>query len=138
MPFRTTRLALAAVAVLAGGAIIAGSGSLIAQQKGSHHGGKGSHSGGSTAAVDAAPSTKAYIAANDRMHADMAINFSGDADIDFVKGMIPHHQGAIDMAKIVLEHGKDAEIRKLADEIIKAQVAEIAMMNAWLKQKGVK
>lgn len=138
MPTRNTRFALAAVAVIAGGALVAGSGGLFAQHKGSHHGGKGSHHGGSAPATDASPSTKAYIAANDRMHADMAIEFTGDADIDFVKGMIPHHQGAIDMAKIVLEHGKDPEIRKLADEIIKAQVAEIAMMNAWLKQKGAK
>lgn len=88
------------------------------------------------AAVDpnAPASTKAFIEANARMHKDMAIAFSGNADIDFVRGMIPHHQGAIDMAKIVLEHGKDTEIRTLAEGIIKAQESEIAEMQAWLKK----
>jgi uncharacterized protein (DUF305 family) len=84
------------------------------------------------------PSVKAYTAANDRMHKDMSISFTGNADVDFVKGMVPHHQGAIDMAKIVLEHGKDPQIRRLAREIIKAQNSEIAMMRAWLKKNEAK
>jgi uncharacterized protein (DUF305 family) len=81
-------------------------------------------------------STKAFIAANDKMHKDMAIAFSGNADVDFVKGMLPHHQGAVDMAKIVLEHGKDPKVRKLAREIIKAQNTEIAFMKAWLAKNA--
>jgi uncharacterized protein (DUF305 family) len=90
------------------------------------------------AAVDpnAPASTKAFVEANARMHKDMAIDYTGDADVDFVRGMIPHHQGAIDMAKIVLEHGKNPEIRKLAEGIIKAQESEIAEMQAWLKKAG--
>jgi uncharacterized protein (DUF305 family) len=86
--------------------------------------------------ADATPSTKAFMAANDKMHADMAIKFSGDADVDFIKGMLPHHVGAVDMAKIVLEHGKDPDVRKLAAEIIKAQDVEIAFMKAWLAKKA--
>jgi uncharacterized protein (DUF305 family) len=86
--------------------------------------------------ADATPSTKAFMAANDKMHADMAIKFTGDADVDFIKGMLPHHVGAVDMAKIVLEHGKDPEVRKLAAEIIKAQDVEIAFMKGWLAKKA--
>jgi len=82
------------------------------------------------------PSSKAFQEANAKMHKDMAMELTGNADVDFVRGMIPHHQGAIDMAKIVLEHGKDPEIRKLAEEVIKAQEGEIAMMKEWLAKNG--
>jgi uncharacterized protein (DUF305 family) len=82
------------------------------------------------------PSTKAFRAANAAMHKAMAIPYTGDADIDFVRGMIPHHQGAIDMAKVEIAHGKDPEIRKLAEDIVKAQEAEIAAMKAWLAKRG--
>ena len=58
---------------------------------------------------------------------------SGNADRDFVTMMIPHHQGAIDMAKIVLLYGKDPELRNLAQQIITEQQTEINIMRAWLK-----
>lgn len=85
---------------------------------------------------DTGPSSKAFAAANAKMHAAMDITFTGNADIDFVRGMIAHHQGAIDMAKVELEHGKDAELRKLAEEIIAAQEGEISMMKDWLARNG--
>lgn len=96
------------------------------------HSGHGDHAA-APADPASSPAVAAYKAAMDKMHADMMAQvYTGDADVDFVRGMIPHHQAAIDMAKIVLEHGKHAEIRKLAEAIISAQEAEIAEMNAWL------
>jgi uncharacterized protein (DUF305 family) len=55
-----------------------------------------------------------------------------DADVAFACGMIAHHQGAIDMAEVLLEHGDNPEMRELADEIIAAQVGEIERMTMWL------
>jgi uncharacterized protein (DUF305 family) len=66
------------------------------------------------------------------MHRAMDIRYTGQADRDFVAGMIPHHEGAIEMARILLRHGTDPEVKRLAEEIIRAQQAEIAQMRAML------
>jgi uncharacterized protein (DUF305 family) len=89
-------------------------------------------------AMSNAPSNLAYEAANAKMHKDMGIALSGNADKDFLAGMIPHHQGAIDMAEVVLKYGKDPKVKQLARNIIKAQKKEIAMMKAWLKDRPFK
>lgn len=60
---------------------------------------------------------------------------AADADEAFVRGMIAHHQGAVDMARIQLKYGKDTEMRKLAEEIIRAQEQEIKQMQSWLEKK---
>jgi uncharacterized protein (DUF305 family) len=70
-----------------------------------------------------------------KMHVAMAaIKPSGATDVDFVRLMLPHHQAAIDMAKTQLLHGKDPQIRRLAQEIITEQQSEIQWMQLWLKQ----
>jgi uncharacterized protein (DUF305 family) len=64
-----------------------------------------------------------------RMHTAMNVPFTGDADGDFARMMIPHHQGAIDMALIELRYGKDERLKRLAQEIIVSQQQEIAVMH---------
>lgn len=68
-------------------------------------------------------------AAVKRMHAEMHLPFTGDADRDFARMMIPHHQGAIDMAIVELRYGKDPRLKRLAQEIIVTQQQEIAVMH---------
>ena len=83
------------------------------------------------------PATVASAAAMDKMMADMMVPYTGDPDIDFARGMIPHHQAAIDMAKIQLEFGTDPGMRELAEAIIAAQESEIATLKAFLATKGM-
>jgi uncharacterized protein (DUF305 family) len=77
----------------------------------------------------------AYRAAMHRMHGAMKKPLSGSADIDFVRQMIPHHQGALDMARIQQKYGRDAELKKFNDWVIMAQTQEIAFMQNWLRRK---
>ena len=80
----------------------------------------------------AMPSDGTMMSAMDKMSKDMAaVPMTGDADRDFVGMMLPHHQGAIDMATFELSHGKDPAMLKLARAIVAAQDKEIAEMKAW-------
>lgn len=73
--------------------------------------------------------------AMEKMHAGMAsVKASGDDDADFVRFMLPHHQAALDMAKAELTHGKDPQMRRLAQEIVTDQQSEIELMQLWLKR----
>jgi uncharacterized protein (DUF305 family) len=75
-----------------------------------------------------APFLAENVTAMKKMMGDMAVKPTGDVDADFVAMMVPHHQGAIDMALAVLRHGGNPQIRRLAQEIIVTQQQEIAVM----------
>ena len=80
--------------------------------------------------------TMADRAAMMKMHEAMN-HYSGDPDRDFVQNMLPHHQGAVDMAKVELQYGKDPALIKMANNIVASQAKEIAMMKDWLaKHQG--
>jgi uncharacterized protein (DUF305 family) len=109
----------------------------LAAAQGAHGGHSGHSTPAQTAQTPDTPATQGFRKANEKMHKNMDIAFSGNADVDFVRGMIPHHEGAIDMAKVALQHAKDDQVRKWAQDVIREQEREIAEMKAWLKTKGV-
>jgi uncharacterized protein (DUF305 family) len=114
---RMTRTTLAILALLAAGPAFAQT---------------GRHAGHTAPAAAGSEAAREFRATSERMHGAMAIRPSGDPDRDFAAAMIPHHQGAIDMARVVLRHGRDPEIRRIAEEVVRAQEGEIATLRPWL------
>lgn len=84
------------------------------------------------------PATEEYIRAMNDMHGPMMRGaMDPDPDAAFARGMLWHHRGAVDMAKIELKYGKDAKMKKLAQDVIDAQGPEIRVMEEWLKQRNL-
>ena len=87
----------------------------------------------SSASSSSSSSSQEYMSGMKGMHDKMmAAVKESDPDKAFAKGMVAHHEGAIAMAETELKYGKDPEMRKLAQDIIKAQKGEIEQMNTWL------
>ncbi|MGI4857755.1 MAG: CopM family metallochaperone [Janthinobacterium lividum] len=97
---------------------------------------KGTTGASTVAGPDGTAATAAFQAADKSMMQKMAAPYTGDTDKDFVAHMMPHHEGAVEMAKIELEYGKDPALKRLAREIVRSQDREIAFMKKWQAQHG--
>ena len=106
-------------------------GALRADPHAGHGGAASPASSPSLSGSDVSKALHESHAAMDRQM--MSVPMTGDPDRDFLAMMIPHHQGAIDMARIVIASGKKPEVRKFAEDIIAHQQAEIDLMNRWLQ-----
>lgn len=110
-----------------GSAIVRGSGQVEPPVSHSSHAG-GGHGAGAA--------TKAFQEASARMHANMGGSYTGDTDVDFARGMLPHHQGAVDMARVEIEHGRDPDMRRLARKVIDTQEIEMSQMRDWMTRRS--
>ncbi len=90
----------------------------------------------SPAAAQQSPASKGYMDSMMKMQSSMPKEQKGDPDTDFTMMMIPHHRGAIDMAKIEIQYGKDPMLKKMAEKMIQDQEKEVAELEKWLKDKG--
>ncbi|QQO16804.1 DUF305 domain-containing protein [Bradyrhizobium diazoefficiens] len=78
---------------------------------------------------------KGYLEAMMKMRAPTQMGImANDPDVGFICGMIPHHQGAVDMAEVVLKTGHNAEAKRFAEQVIKEQGQQISWMKEWLKK----
>lgn len=98
---------------------------------------RGTQDAATAAGQDGTPATAAFQAADKSMMQKMAAPYTGDTDKDFVAHMMPHHEGAVAMAKIQLQYGKDPALKRLAREIVRSQDREITFMKKWQAQHGV-
>lgn len=81
------------------------------------------------------PASEAYMKTMDKMNQSiMAQPMTGDADHDFASMMRAHHQAAVDMAKVQIQYGKDAEMTKLAKKVVEDQAKEIRQLDKWLER----
>jgi len=90
------------------------------------------------ATPESSPATQAYRAGSAAMMQGMDAPYTGDPDRDFAAHMLPHHEGAVAMAKVELKYGADPVMLKLARAVIKAQDEEIALMKNWQAKHDAK
>ncbi len=126
----TAKGGLAAVALMA--AALAAGPVAAQDSQGGTPGMKGMEMAPAAKAGPETPADRDFAKASAAMMKNMDVKPSGNPDKDFADMMLPHHQGAIDMAKVELQYGKDPMLRKLAADIVKAQETEISEMRAWL------
>jgi uncharacterized protein (DUF305 family) len=120
-----------------GGGMMGGKPGAAAASGAADHSAHGGTAGGAGAPASSAAHVSAFNDAIEKMHEPMMEGVRhDDPDIAFARGMIPHHQAAIDMALVVLKYGKDESMRKLAMDVIREQNREIAEMNEWIRQKS--
>jgi uncharacterized protein (DUF305 family) len=134
-------VAALAVSLFAGAALAEHHEPALPGDTNSHSHDQGQQSGAKPAGEDLSggkpqlsEASKAFDEAMRKMHKDMALPYTGDVDVDFVRGMIPHHQGAIEQAEVLLKYSKNPRLRRLAGGIIAAQKREIRFMEKWLKE----
>jgi hypothetical protein len=132
-PTRTFTSQILLATALAAGLSFASLGGAKAQHNG-HHQTQGAKK---RTAAPATPAVAEYEAAHHKMMQSMALPYTGDPDVDFRVHMIPHHQGAIDMARVALRRANDPWTRQMAEGVIVEQQREIAEMQQWLARRGV-
>jgi Domain of unknown function (DUF305) len=128
-------LGVAALFLIAAPAVAEPAAAPAAEHAGHEHPAAAAAAGG----AELNETSKAYEGAMEKMHKDMTIPYTNDVDVDFVRGMIPHHQGAIDQATVLLKYSKNLRLRLLAGGIIATQKREIRFMKYWLAEheKGI-
>jgi uncharacterized protein (DUF305 family) len=102
-----------------------------AQDRGRHE-----HAAHGNDARVGSPATREFKAAHAKMMRDMMVPFTGDPDVDFRMHMIPHHQGAVDMAEVALRHAKETRTRQVAEAIHTSQPRDIYDFRGWLARRG--
>lgn len=133
--FRNVSVGLALIGAISATAVLAQKG--LAQKAADpvHQHQAAPQAGLPKAGAAASDASKAYEAAAQKLHTDMSSDYTNDVDVDFVRGMIPHHQGAIDQAEILLKYSTNPRLRRLAGGIIASQRREIRFMAKWLKER---
>lgn len=97
--------------------------------------GQGMHQGGRRAeAMPKDPASRGYTESMRTMNRNMRKPMTGNADQDFARMMVAHHQGAVDMARVELEHGTDPDLKAMAQKVVDDQTKEIQQLQDWLKQ----